>query len=82
LYGPITPATHGGWRYFLLLVDDANQYMWLFLLSSKDQAADAINKFQVGNKVETGRKLRMLQTDRGGEFTAITFAEYCAEKGL
>ena len=24
----------------------------------------------------------MLQTDRGGEFTAITFGEYCAEKGL
>ena len=29
LYGPIMPATNGGRRYFLLLVDDCNRYMWL-----------------------------------------------------
>ena len=29
LCGPITPATHGGRRYFLLLVDDCSRYMWL-----------------------------------------------------
>jgi hypothetical protein len=29
LCGPITPATHGGRRYFLLLMDDYSRYMWL-----------------------------------------------------
>ena len=29
LCGSITPATNGGRRYFLLLVDDCNRYMWL-----------------------------------------------------
>ena len=29
LCGPITPTTHGGRRYFLLLVDDCSRYMWL-----------------------------------------------------
>jgi hypothetical protein len=29
LCGPITPATHGGRRYFLLLVDDHSRFMWL-----------------------------------------------------
>lgn len=33
---PIMPATHGGRRYFLLLVDDCSRYMWLRLLTSKD----------------------------------------------
>jgi hypothetical protein len=27
LYGPVTRATHGGWRYFLLLVDYVSRYM-------------------------------------------------------
>jgi hypothetical protein len=27
LYGPVSPATPGGRRYFLLLVDDATRYM-------------------------------------------------------
>ena len=45
LYGPITPATNGGRRYFLLLVDDYSHYMWLQLLTSKDEAAEVIKRF-------------------------------------
>ena len=46
LCGPITPATHGGRRYFLLLIDDCSQFMWLQLLASKDEAAEAIRRFK------------------------------------
>jgi hypothetical protein len=35
LCGPTTPATHGGRRYFLLLVNDCSRYMGLQLLTSK-----------------------------------------------
>ena len=34
LCGPVTPATPGGRRYFLLLVDDASRYMWAVLLDT------------------------------------------------
>lgn len=82
LCAPMSPPTQGGRRYFLLLVDDQSRFMWLVLLSTKDEAADAIKKFQAGVEVETSRKLRVLRTDRGGEFTSITFGEYCANKGV
>ena len=52
------------------------------LLGSKDQAANAIKRFQGGAEAEAGTKLRTLRTDRGGEFTARTFADYCAEEGV
>ena len=32
LCGPITPATHGGKKYFFLVVDDYSRYMWVLLL--------------------------------------------------
>ena len=57
--------------------------MWLSLLSAKDQPAAApIKRIRASVEVETGRKLRLLRTDRGGEFTVATFAEYCAEEGI
>lgn len=56
--------------------------MWLVLLTSKDKAPAVIRKLQVGVEVETGRKLRALRTDRGGEFTLVEFCEYCAEHGV
>jgi hypothetical protein len=66
LCGPITPATPSGNKYFLLLVDDMSRFMWIRLLSSKDQAPWVIKNFQAAVEVETGKKLMVLRTDRGG----------------
>ena len=38
--------------------------------------AEAIKKFKVHAEVESGKKLRVLRTDRGGEFTSVEFAMY------
>jgi hypothetical protein len=78
LCGPVTPTTPGGRRYFLLLVDDLSRYMWVLILGSKGEAADAIRRAQAAAEAECGRKLRVLRTDNGGEFTAAEFASYCA----
>ncbi|XP_066320369.1 uncharacterized protein [Miscanthus floridulus] len=70
LCGPITPATNSGRWYFLLQVDDCSCYMWLQLLTSKDEAAAAIKKFKMCAEAKSGKKLRVLRTDCGGEFTS------------
>jgi len=82
LYGPIMPATNGGQRYFLLLMDDCSCYMWLQLLTIKDEVAEAIKKLKTLVDTESGKKLRALQTDRGGEFTLVEFVAYYADQGV
>jgi len=82
LCGPISPATPGGRRYFLLLVDDATRYMWVALLTTKDMAADAIKHLQAVAEKQSGKKLRTLRTDNGREFTVGEFTVYCAEEGI
>jgi transposase InsO family protein len=37
---------------------------------------------QVAAEAECGRKLRVLRTDNGDEFTAAEFASYCADGGV
>jgi len=46
LCGPVSPATLGGRRFFLLLVDDATRFMWVSLLTTKSATADAIKRTQ------------------------------------
>jgi transposase InsO family protein len=82
LCGPITPAAPWGNRYFLLMVDDLSRYMWVAAIPSKDHAVAAIKEIQAWVEGESGVKLRALPTDRGGEFTLIEFAEYCAADGV
>jgi hypothetical protein len=72
--GSISPATPSGNHYFILLVDDASQYMWLKVLASKDGASAAIKQYQAASKAETGRKLWEYHSDRGGEFNSTEFA--------
>jgi transposase InsO family protein len=67
---------------FSIMVDDSSRYMWLTLLSSKAEAAAAIKFFKVRVKSESWKKLKVLQTDHGGEFTSVEFAQYCADKGV
>jgi transposase InsO family protein len=82
LCGPVTPATPGGRRYFLLLVDNLSCYMWVVVLGSKGEAADAIRHAQAAAEAECGRKLRVLRTNNGGKFTAAEFASYCTDEGV
>jgi hypothetical protein len=82
LCGPVTPATPGGRRYFLLLIDDLSRYMWVVVLGSKGEAADVISCAQAAMEAECGRKLRVLCTDNGGEFTVVEFASYCADEDV
>jgi hypothetical protein len=76
LCGPVTPATPRGRRYFLLLIDDLSCYMWVVVLGSKGEATDAIRPTQAALEAECGRKLRMLRTNNGGEFTVVEFVSY------
>jgi transposase InsO family protein len=82
LCGLMTPATPRGRRYFLLLVDDLSRYMWVVVLGSKGEAADAIRRAQAATKAECGRKLRVLRTNNGNEFTAAESTSYCADEGV
>jgi len=79
---PVSPATPGGRRCFLLLVDDATRYMWVSLLTAKSATADAIKHTQAEAEKICGRKLQVLRTNNGREFTAAEFADYCADDGI
>ncbi|WVZ90938.1 hypothetical protein U9M48_037188 [Paspalum notatum var. saurae] len=82
LCGPVTPTTPSGNKLFFLLVDDLSRYMWLILLSTKDQASMVFTAFQARAEAEAARKLRTLRTDRGDEFTARNFIEHCTQEGV
>jgi hypothetical protein len=53
--------------------------MWVVVLGSKGEVADAIRPAQAAAEAECGRKLRVLRTDNDGKFTAAEFTSYCMD---
>ena len=56
--------------------------MWLQLLTSKGEAAEAIKRFKARAEAESGKKLRVMRIDHGDEFTSVEFVAYYADQGV
>ncbi|GJR20554.1 zinc finger, CCHC-type containing protein [Tanacetum coccineum] len=82
LCGPIRPPTPSGKKYIFLLVDDYSRYMWVYFLTTKDQAFDTFKEYKKSTENELRTTLKMLRTDQGGEFTSNEFTQYCKENGI
>ena len=74
--------TKGGKRYFMTLIDDATRFYYVYLLQIKDEALDyfKIYKAEVENQLE--RKIKRLQSDRGGEYFPKIFDEFLRNMAL
>lgn len=58
------------------------RFMWVSLLTTKSATADAIKRTQAEVGKACGRKLNVLHTYNGREFTAGEFADYCANEDI
>jgi hypothetical protein len=56
--------------------------MWVVVLGSKGEIANAIKRAQVTVEAECGRKLCVLRTDNDCEFMTAEFMSYCVDEGV
>lgn len=61
LSGPITPSTLAGNSYFMLIVDDYNRWMWVYVIKSKDQASSLFKNFKADAENMCGCRIKTLQ---------------------
>ena len=79
LCGPITPTSHSGQRYLLVLVDDFSRKTWIYFLADKLEAFETFKNFK--NLVENEAKTAIhgLKTDWRGEFMSNEFNKFCKD---
>ncbi|KAE8721174.1 hypothetical protein F3Y22_tig00016637pilonHSYRG00095 [Hibiscus syriacus] len=80
--GPITPESFSSKRYFISFIDDFSRKTWVHFLKEKSEAFEVFKKFKVMVEKATGRHIKAVRSDRGGEYTSTAFMEYCEEQGI
>ena len=82
LCGPMRTQSTNGDKYFMLCIDDYTRMTWVLFLKHKHQALDRFKVFkaQVENQLE--KRIKILRSDRGGEFTSEEFTKYCEHHGI
>jgi hypothetical protein len=71
--GPVQTLSLGKNMYFILFMDDFSRMYWVYLLSEKSQYFSFFQRFKALVEKESRYYLKVLRTDRGGEFTSNEF---------
>ncbi|TQD88564.1 hypothetical protein C1H46_025883 [Malus baccata] len=82
LYGPINPVSNGNKKYFISFIDDFSRKTWVYFLQEKSEAFEAFKSFKALVENESDKKIKILRTDRGGEYCSKEFDAFCNEKGI
>ena len=71
-----------GEKFFILFVDDYSRMMTVMYLREKSEAFEKFKWYLARVKKETGKRLKCLRSDRGGEFISNEFNNFCIERGI
>ena len=80
--GKMSAQSLGGAEYFLTFIDDKTRYMWVYVLRRKNQVFEQFLEWKALVKKSTGRKLKVLRTDNGGEYNSTEFERYLRSEGV
>ena len=82
LCGKINTKSCGGAEYFLTFTDDKTTYVWVYPLKQKGDVFNQFLEWKAAAEKSSGRKLKTLRTDNGGEFTSTEFENYLKTEGV
>jgi transposase InsO family protein len=80
--GPFEVPSLGGSKYFVTFVDEFTRMMGLYTIKLKSEVFDVFKRFKVLIEKETGRSIKILRTDGGGEYTSKDFEAFYVNHGI
>lgn len=63
-------------------MDDYSKMSGVYILANKDEALGMFKKFRVLVEKESEKEIKVLRTDKGGEFCSKQFSNYCEDTGI
>ncbi|KAJ9551125.1 hypothetical protein OSB04_015170 [Centaurea solstitialis] len=80
--GPFRSATRNGERYFVTFTDDFSRYGFIYLMKNKSDTFEVFKGFKNEVENQLGKKIKMLRSDRGGEYLSHEFYDYLRDCGI
>jgi hypothetical protein len=68
--------------YFMLIIDDYSRLTWVSFSKEKSEAFEKFKVFKALTENQTGKRLKAVRSDRGGEFSSWNFKEFCDKYGI
>ncbi|KAH9750809.1 Integrase catalytic domain-containing protein [Citrus sinensis] len=80
--GPFNEMARGGYYYFITFIDDHSRYSSVYLMKYKSEAFEKFKEYRNEVEKQTGKVIKTLRSDRGGEYLSGEFQSYLKENGI
>jgi transposase InsO family protein len=71
-----------GYVYYVSFVNDYSRKTWIYFLKSKDEVFSKFKKFKTLIENLAERKIKILRSDNGGEYTSKEFVNFYKDVGI
>ena len=79
---PMSIDARGGYHYFLTFTDDFSRYQYIYMMKHKSEIFEKFKEFQSEVKNHRNKKIKFLQSDRGGEYLSYEFGLHLKQCGI
>nr|GEV38771.1 retrotransposon protein, putative, Ty1-copia subclass [Tanacetum cinerariifolium] len=80
--GPFTIMSRQGASCFVTFTDDFNRYSYIYLLKHKHEVFETFKVFQKEVENQLGKTIKLLCSDRGGEYMSQEFLDHLKDHGI
>jgi transposase InsO family protein len=80
--GPFSVASTTKHRYYVIFVDDFSHKCWIFFMQKKDQTLSKFCEFKAFVEKESGKQVKALRSDNGGEYNSNEFKDVRSREGI
>ncbi|KAI3472951.1 hypothetical protein Pfo_029197 [Paulownia fortunei] len=82
VWAPSKTLSLGGKHYFVTFIDDFSRRVWVYTMKTKDEVFGIFLRWKTQIENQTRRKIKVLRTDNGGEYTSDPFQDVCHKYGI
>jgi hypothetical protein len=80
--GPMTRRSLSGCEYYLTFIDDYSRKTWIYFLKAKSEVFTRFQEFRALVENQSGKRIKVLQSDNGGEYSSRQFIDFYAQHGI
>ena len=80
--GKLDTKSLSGCEYFLTFIDDKSRFAWVYVLKQKSEVFSKFVEWKTMIEKATGKSVKTLRTDNGGEYIAKDFEQYLKVNGI